>query len=179
MSTAFKSSSLVPSGDIGIGAVPESWKIVRAKEILRSRDVRSTTGSQERLTVSSASGVVPRSTKTVTMFEAASYVGHKLVEPGHLVINSLWAWAGGLGVSRFSGLVSTAYGVYEIRRESEVDPWYLDFLLRSNPCQWQFQVQSKGIWKSRLQLTDHAFLIFVCRFLRWTSRSSSAISRTR
>ena len=33
----------------------------------------------------------------------------------------------------------------------------MNYLLRSVPMQWQFQVSSKGIWKSRLQLTDSSF----------------------
>jgi len=91
------------------------------------------------------------------MFQAASYVGHKIVEPGYLVINSLWAWATGLGVSNHQGIVSPVYGVYRLT-DDQCDVDYLDFLLRSNACQWQFQVRSKGIWKSRLSLTDEAFL---------------------
>jgi type I restriction enzyme S subunit len=91
------------------------------------------------------------------MFEAASYMGHKIVEPGDLVINSLWAWATGLGVSMHRGIVSPVYGVYRLT-DDQCDVAYLDFLLRSNACQWQFQVRSKGIWKSRLSLTDEAFL---------------------
>ncbi len=91
------------------------------------------------------------------MFQAASYVGHKVVQPGNLVINTLWAWGRGLGVSRHFGLVSPVYGVYELV-DKESDVAYLDHLLRSNAYQWQFQVRSKGIWKSRLSLSDDAFL---------------------
>ena len=145
------------SGVPGIGAVPPHWRRRRAKYVFRSVDVRSKTAHEERLTVSSARGIVPRSSTTVTMFEAASYVGHKIVEPGDLVINSLWAWATGLGVSKHRGIVSPVYGVYRLT-DDQCDTAYLDFLLRSNACQWQFQVRSKGIWKSRLSLTDEAFL---------------------
>ena len=62
--------------------------------------------------MSSNRGVVPRRSATVTMFKAESYAGHKLCWPGDLVINSLWAWSRGLGVSQHHGIVSTAYGVY-------------------------------------------------------------------
>ena len=151
------STDRVETGVPGIGAAPRHWRRRRAKYVWRAVDVRSTTGSEERLTVSSARGIVPRSSATVTMFEAASYVGHKIVDPGNLVINSLWSWATGLGVSKHRGIVSPVYGVYELT-DGECDVAYLDHLLRSNVCQWQFQVRSKGIWKSRLSLTDEAFL---------------------
>jgi type I restriction enzyme S subunit len=91
------------------------------------------------------------------MFEAATYVGHKVVQPNDLVINSLWAWAGGLGVSNHHGLVSPVYGVYRLRGDAQCDPEFMHNLLRSNACQWQFQVRSKGIWRSRLSITDEAF----------------------
>jgi type I restriction enzyme S subunit len=145
----------------GLGLIPANWRTLRAKHVWRSIDVRSKTGTEERLTVSSSSGIVPRSTKNVTMFEAASYVGHKVVQVDDLVINSLWAWAGGLGVSDHVGLVSPVYGVYRLREGAQCDPHFMHNLLRSNVCQWQFQVRSKGIWKSRLSLTDEAFFEMV------------------
>ena len=92
------------------------------------------------------------------MFQPESYVGHKLCWPGDLVINSLWAWGGGLGVTRMHGIVSTAYGVYRLRPGFAGYSAYFHELVRSQPFQWELQVRSKGIWISRLQLTDEAFL---------------------
>lgn len=77
--------------------IPAHWKIERAKRLFHTVDVRSTTGAEQRLTVSAKHGVVPRSSVKVTMFEAKSYIGHKLCWPGDLVINSLWAWGRGHG----------------------------------------------------------------------------------
>jgi type I restriction enzyme S subunit len=147
----------IESGIPGVGSVPSHWRIRRAKYVWKAVDVRSATGTEERLTVSSASGIVPRSSKNVTMFEAATYVGHKVAQPNDLVINSLWAWAGGLGVSNHDGLVSPVYGVYRLRDNAQCDPEFMHNLLRSNAAQWQFQVRSKGIWRSRLSITDEAF----------------------
>ena len=138
--------------------VPAHWEVRRAKQLMRPVDIRSQTGGEELLTVSSERGVVPRSTASVSMFEAESYVGHKLCWSDDLVINSLWAWARGLGVSPRHGIVSTAYGVYRCRQGSDLDPRFLHHLVRSDSFQWELQVRSKGVWKSRLQLTDAAFL---------------------
>ena len=146
------------SGVEWLGMVPEHWDIRRAKYLFNSIDVRSENGDEELLTVSSHDGVVPRSEKTVTMFQAASYAGHKLCWPGDLVINSLWAWANGLGFSRYHGIVSTAYGVYRLRPECNASYEYFNLALRSGAYDWEFQTRSKGIWKSRLQLTDWSFL---------------------
>ncbi len=141
-----------------LGRVPRHWRVERGKWLFDCIDRRSSTGAEELLTVSSSKGVVPRSSTEVTMFKADSYVGHKLCWPGDLVINSLWAWAGGLGVSSRHGIVSTAYGVYRPKPNSQLAPGFVNELVRSKPFNWEMHVRSKGIWTSRLQLTDYAFL---------------------
>jgi type I restriction enzyme S subunit len=91
------------------------------------------------------------------MFKAESYAGHKLCWPGDLVINSLWAWGRGLGVAQHHGIVSTAYGVYRQHGDA-LNADYLHQLVRSEPFQWELQVRSQGVWKSRLQITDDRWL---------------------
>ncbi len=110
------------------------------------------------MTVSAEHGVIPRERANVTMFRAESYEGYKLCWPGDLVINSLWAWAHGLGVTVHHGIISSAYGVYRLLPNSGGIAQYIHHLVRSAPFQWELQVRSKGIWTSRLQLTDEAFL---------------------
>ena len=140
------------------GEVPEHWEVRRGKTVFRCIDERSETGSEELLTVSSDWGIVPRDSASVTMFKAQSYIRHKLCWPGDLVINSLWAWSRGLGVSRYHGIVSTAYGVYRVRRKARALPGFVHSLVRSEAFNWELRVRSKGIWISRLQLTDDSFL---------------------
>lgn len=146
------------SGILWLGDMPEHWELRRGKNLFQCIDIHSSTGEEELLTVSSERGVVPRRSATVTMFKAESYIGYKLCWPGDLVINSLWAWARGLGVSRYHGIVSSAYGVYRLRPGFENYSGFIHELVRSTPFQWELQVRSKGIWVSRLQLTDAAFL---------------------
>lgn len=146
------------SGILWLGEIPGHWEIHRGKNLFQCIDIRSSTGEEELLTVSSERGIVPRRSADVTMFKAESYIGYKLCWPRDLVINSLWAWARGLGVSRYHGIVSSAYGVYRLRPRFEDYSGYIHELVRSIPFQWELQVRSKGIWISRLQLTDEAFL---------------------
>lgn len=136
--------SMKDSGVPWLGEVPEHWKVRRGKNLFRCVNVRSETGAEELLTVSSERGVVPRRTAVVTMFKAESYAGHKLCWPGDLVINSLWAWARGLGVSRYHGIVSTAYGVYRPRTGANVEPQFVHDLVRSTPFHWELRVRSKS-----------------------------------
>jgi type I restriction enzyme S subunit len=146
------------SGLPWLGRYPTHWVMKRGKSYMTCIDQRSKAGKEELLTVSSARGVVPRNSAKVTMFKAESYAGYKLCWPGDLVINSLWAWGGGLGVAQHHGIISTAYSVYRCRPSAHINPRFLHELVRSRPFNWELQVRSKGIWISRLQLTDVSFL---------------------
>jgi type I restriction enzyme, S subunit len=146
------------SGLPWLNRMPNHWGLKRGKSIFERIDKRSSGGKEELLTVSSARGVVPRNSANVTMFKAESYKGYKLCWPGDLVINSLWAWGGGLGVSKHHGIISSAYGVYRLRQDAPLIPGFIHEVVRSSPFNWELQVRSKGIWTSRLQLTDESFL---------------------
>ena len=146
------------SGLPWLGRFPAHWVTKRGKSYMTAIDHRSQSGKEELLTVSSARGVIPRNTAKVTMFKAESYAGYKLCWPGDLVINSLWAWGGGLGVAQHHGIISTAYSVYRPRPSAQMNPRFLHELVRSSSFNWELHVRSKGIWISRLQLTDTSFL---------------------
>ncbi|MFC1585110.1 restriction endonuclease subunit S [Fibrobacterota bacterium] len=157
MMTGIKAYPETKESGLGwLGKIPKHWKLYRGKYLFKCIDIRSETGKEELLTVSAANGIVPRKTANVTMFKAESYIGYKLCWPNDLVINSLWAWAHGLGVSKYHGVISTAYGVY--RPNKLFNPRFVHQLVRSKPFQWELQVRSRGIWTSRLQLTDDSFL---------------------
>lgn len=55
-----------------------------------------------------------------------------MVQPGDIVFNRLRTWQGGLGVSNYSGIVSPAYIV--CRPKPSVEPQFLHYVLRSQPC---------------------------------------------
>jgi type I restriction enzyme, S subunit len=116
------------SGIQWLGLVPTHWEIERSKWLFKERDERSTTGEEEMLTVSHLTGVTPRSEKDVNMFEAETTEGYKCCRPGDLVINTLWAWMGAMGVARVPGIVSPAYNVYA--RGERLIPEYVDALVR-------------------------------------------------
>jgi type I restriction enzyme S subunit len=149
---------LKPSGVESLGDVPEHWEVKPAKWFFREVDERSASGDEELLSVSHLTGVTPRSQKSVTMFMAESYVGHKMCRPGDVVINTMWAWMAALGVARQVGLVSPAYGVYRPRRGSPLIGDYADLLLRTRPYVSEYICRSTGIQSSRLRLYPDRFL---------------------
>jgi type I restriction enzyme S subunit len=148
---------LKPSGIPWLGNMPEHWEVRRAKHLYREVDVRSINGNEELLSVSHLTGVTPRSQKNITMFKAASYAGHKLCQPGDLVVNTMWAWMGALGVSTHAGIVSPAYAVYRPRRPESVVGPYIDALLRSRPYVSNIICRSTGLRASRLRLYPEEF----------------------
>jgi len=149
---------LKPSGVEWLGDVPEHWEVRPAKWFFREVDERSLAGDEELLSVSHLTGVTPRSQKNITMFMAESYVGHKLCRPGDLVINTMWAWMAALGVSRHTGIISPAYGVYRPHGRSPLLGDYADLLLRTRPYVSEYVCRSTGIQSSRLRLYPEQFL---------------------
>ena len=138
------------SGIAWLGSIPEHWKIERAKWLFVERDIRSDSGYEELLSVSHLTGVTSRAEKTVNMFMAESLEGYKRCEAGDLVINTLWAWMGAMGVARQPGIVSPAYNVYQ--PVPELDPDYVDLLVRTPRFAEEITRYSKGVWSSRMRL---------------------------
>lgn len=174
-----------------LGEVPEHWEVRRAKSFLREVDQRSRFGEEELLSVSHMTGVTPRREKNVTMFVAESNAGHKLCRPGDVVVNTMWAWMGALGVSKHQGLVSPSYGVYRPLRSADFLSSYLDELLRTPAYQSEYVARSTGITSSRLRLYPDTLLRipFPCppadeqaaivRFLDWADRRIRRVIRAR
>lgn len=150
----------VPMKDSGvewIGEIPAHWEIKRGKVLFGESDARSTDGSEELLTVSQYTGITPRSQKNVNMFEALTLEGYKLCDVGDIAANTMWLWAGAIGVSAYSGVISPSYNVYRQKAENFV-PSYLDCLLRAPMLVQEYASRSTGIRASRLRLYPKDFL---------------------
>ena len=146
------------SGVQEAGESPGHWKRLRNKNVFEERNELSASGDEEMLTVSHLTGVTPRSERSVNMFEAESNVGCRIVRRGDLVINTLWGWMGALGVSRYEGIVSPAYGVYKVLDSDQFDSNYFNYLYRSAPYVCEITRYSRGVWSSRLRIYPDSFL---------------------
>ncbi|MDE0688389.1 MAG: restriction endonuclease subunit S [Candidatus Poribacteria bacterium] len=145
------------SGVEWVGEIPKHWEVRRNKRVFNERDNRSVTGKEELLTVSHITGVSPRAEKrNVGMFLAQTLEGYKHCSVGNLVVNTMWAWMGALGVSAFDGIVSPSYNVYELK-SGEYLPRYYDYLYRTPNHVNEIIRWSKGIWTSRWRLYPDAF----------------------
>ena len=140
-----------------LGAIPEHWGVERGKHLFAESDLRSVDGSEELLTVSQYTGITPRSQKNVNMFEALTLEGYKICEVGDIAANTMWMWAGAIGVSQYYGVISPSYNVYH-QIGTAYHPKYLDYLLRIPPLVQCYESQSTGIRASRLRLYPQHFL---------------------
>ncbi len=145
------------SGVEWIDEIPLSWDIKRGKYLFYETSARSEDGKEELLTVSQYTGITPRSQKNVTMFEAESLVGYKICEIGDIPANTMWLWAGAIGVSKYFGVISPSYNVYR-QIGHAYDGEYLDYMLRSVPLVQHYKAKSTGIRPSRLRLYPPQFL---------------------
>lgn len=138
------------SGVEWLGAIPAHWQTENTRWLFKEIDDRSEDGTEELLTVSHLTGVTTRAEKDVNMFMAESNEGYKRCRAGDLVINTLWAWMGAMGVAKQDGIVSPAYNVY--RPTQAFDPDYLDHLVRTPLFVAEITRYSKGVWSSRMRL---------------------------
>ena len=91
------------------------------------------------------------------MFEAESLVGYKICEVNDIPANTMWLWAGAIGVSSYRGLISPSYNIYR-QIDNQYDNLYLDYLLRATPLVQHYKALSTGIRPSRLRLYPAQFL---------------------
>ena len=152
-----KNRKMKDSGIGWIGEIPEEWKMMRGKGIFLEIDERSKDDSGELLTVSQYTGVTPRSQKNVNMFESETLEGYKICKKGEIAANTMWLWAGAIGVSNYNGVISPSYNVYN-QKSDTYNSDYLDYLLRTQPLVQCFESLSTGIRASRLRLYPEQFL---------------------
>ena len=141
-----------------ISEVPEGWKLKRLKYLTKSKKELSETGEEELLSVTETRGIIKRKelkSDDEPLSRSDDLIGYRLVEEGNLVNNIMLVWKRGLGVSPYSGIVSPAYSVFSFSKEC--DPWYFNYLLRSEEYITEFRRNSTGITMSRLRLYDDSF----------------------
>lgn len=151
------------SGIPWIGLFPERWSLQRYKRVFRERDERSKNGTETLLSVSAYTGVSPRSNLVVEgelEHRAASLEGYKICHPGDLVMNIMLAWNRAQGITKFDGIVSPAYSVFEVISDS--DHRFLDYLVRCDTTCAYFKAWSYGIIESRLRLYPETFGSLFC-----------------
>jgi type I restriction enzyme S subunit len=117
----------VPMKDSGVewlGEVPESWQLMRAKFLFRKSE-RPIEAEAEIVTCFRNGEVTLRRNRREDGFtNAVLEVGYQWIVPGQLVLHSMDAFAGAIGVSDSAGKCSPEYIICDPISDSVYNPYY-------------------------------------------------------
>lgn len=132
------------SGVSCYGKVPSSWEFIKLKNILTLRNIKSG-GVGELLSVYLDRGVISYSDSDGQQVHKPSQdmSNYQIVKVGDFVLNNQQAWRGSVGVSKYDGIISPAYFVYDI--SDRCDPSYMNFALRDGCMVQQYETSSRGV----------------------------------
>ena len=132
------------SGIDSIGDIPADWKVQRLKTILKLRSEKNS-GDRELLSVYLDRGVISYNDSSGMQVHkpSADLSNYQNVHVGDFVLNNQQAWRGSVGVSKYDGIISPAYFVYELT--GECDSTYMNFLLRDGSMVQQYETSSRGV----------------------------------
>ena len=132
------------SGIPSIGDVPSHWDISRIKTLLSLRNEKNS-GDRELLSVYLDRGVISYNDSTGMQVHkpSADLSNYQNVHVGDFVLNNQQAWRGSVGVSKYDGIISPAYFVYDMSEKCY--PLYMNFLLRDGSMVQQYETSSRGV----------------------------------
>lgn len=132
------------SGVPSLGAVPAHWRTQKLRVVLR-RVAERNRPDLLLLSVVRERGVILRD--TTDQDENHNYIpqdlsNYKVVREGQFALNKMKAWQGSYGVSRYEGIVSPAYFVFNV---SGVDGRFFHTAIRSRAYVPAFAQASDGV----------------------------------
>ena len=134
---------LRPSGIEWLGDVPDHWRIERAKWLFHKmeRPIRDT----DEVVTCFRDGMVTlrKNRRELGFTESIKEIGYQGIRRGDLVIHSMDAFAGAIGVSDSDGKGTPVYSV--CRATSLANPYYYAYLLREMARSKWIQSLAKGI----------------------------------
>lgn len=162
-----------------LGAYPDHWQVLKLRQILRLFSEKNHP-DMPLLSVVREKGVIVRNVEDKD--ENHNYVpddlsGYKLVRCGQFAMNKMKAWQGSYGISKYDGIVSPAYFVFDVNYDLNED--FFNCAIRSKAYIGYFAQASDGIrvgqWDlSMKRMREIPFIIppreeqdQIVRFLDW------------
>ena len=134
--------------------IPKGWDSRPLWSLFRRRKITGCS-DEELLSVYRDYGVIPKSSRDDNYNkESDDLSSYQLVTEGALVTNKMKAWQGSIAISRYQGIVSPAYYVYEPL--SDENDQFLHYLLRSKPYVELYGRISKGVRVNQWDLEHEA-----------------------
>lgn len=132
------------SGIKWIGTIPQQWNVVKFKALFTPKSIPNS-GDRELLSVYLDRGVIRYSDSSNMQVHkpSESLDKYQNVDVGDFVLNNQQAWRGSVGVSKYRGIISPAYLIYEMSRECF--PQYMNYALRDCYMVQQYEYCSRGV----------------------------------
>ncbi len=132
------------SGIEWIGNIPSCWNVVKFKSICTPKSILNS-GNRELLSVYLDRGVIRYSDSTNMQVHkpSESLDKYQNVDVGDLVMNNQQAWRGSVGVSKYKGIISPAYLIYQL--SDACYPDYLNYVFRDCTMVQQYEYCSRGV----------------------------------
>ena len=133
-----------PFGVKWLGEVPEHWQVRKLRRTLRAVAARNRS-DLPLLSVVREKGVMLRDVSNKDEnhnFIPDDLTNYKVVQHGQFAMNKMKAWQGSYGVSKFDGIVSPAYFVFDL---DSVDGNYFHTAIRSKAYVPYFTQASDGV----------------------------------
>ena len=142
------------SGIEWIGEIPEKWSTDRLQWHLEEVNVsNSPVQSENILSLTIEAGVIPYKEKGNQGNKSKeNYEEYKLAYPDTLVVNSMNAIIGAVGISKYFGCVSPVY--YVFRAAEGTDLRYIYYLFTNVGFQKEMRKYAKGILEIRLRISS-------------------------
>lgn len=102
------------SGIEYIGIIPSHWTVLQNRRLFKSMN-RAFQGMPTVLSLSQKDGLIPYTEMTERSLHTSSYDNWQLVQPNDLVLNRFKAHFGVFFASKYTGIVTFHYGVYEAK----------------------------------------------------------------
>lgn len=136
--------------------IPEHWEISKIKYNLSRKTVRNP-GNAMVLSLYREYGIVPKDSRddnhNVTSEDTSKYL---FVKKGQFVINKMKAWQGSMAISKYEGIVSPAYYVYDVNPKNLCKE-YLHYLLKNPSYIKEFRRLSGGVREGQWDLPAEEF----------------------
>lgn len=137
-----------------IGAIPSHWTVLQNKRLFKSMN-RTFQGIPTVLSLSQKDGLIPYSEMTERSLHTSSYENWQLVCPNDLVLNRFKAHLGVFFASKYTGIVTFHYGVYEAKMPLVAK--YYEVLYHTPEYCRVYAGQSRGMTVGLQNLSDTNF----------------------
>ncbi|WP_341326812.1 restriction endonuclease subunit S [Methylotuvimicrobium sp. KM2] len=133
------------SGFKWIGEIPLDWEISKLGACLSSVSFKNYPGLPL-LSITREQGVIERNIEDQESnhnFIPDDLSGYKLIKKGQFGMNKMKAWQGSYGVSKYTGIVSPAYYIFDFAKE--INPDFFNWAIRSKLYVSYFGSASDGV----------------------------------